>query len=155
MSKDETLIDKLEALMSKNRGGATGHADDPDDIPVLTEILDDGATRPAQAVSASSHPEEIFSPTPMQFTALSDERIRALAREIQNQVMRNIEPQLTGPIQEKLIQKIDTYVNEAVRNALAEIKQEIADSITTAVTDALSLEAASNFPPSGATKHRQ
>ncbi|MGB8339386.1 MAG: hypothetical protein WCE43_11055, partial [Burkholderiales bacterium] len=83
-------------------------------------------------------------PTELHFASLSDERIRAIAREVQYHVMRNIDPLLSGPIQEKLLNKIETYVNEAVRNALAELKQEISDSITTAVTDALSAEAATS-----------
>ncbi|MEY4730427.1 MAG: hypothetical protein RL020_1585 [Pseudomonadota bacterium] len=146
MSKDDTLMNKLEALMSKNRGAPAAGENQYDDIPILTDILNDGAHKPVYASPTLPVVDEPF-PTELHFSALSDERIRAIAREVQAHVMRNIEPQLSGPIQEKLLTKIDTYVNEAVRTALSELKQEISDSITTAVTDALSAEAATSVTP--------
>ncbi len=157
MSEDDTLMHKLEALMNKTRGAAPVTDSQFDDIPVLTDILDDGAARPVQAAPTLPPPVEAPAPVVAAPVAaldppayrLTDERIRAMAREIQEHVMRNIDPQLSGPIQEKLLAKIDTFVSEAVRNALSELKQEIADSITTAVTDALTAEAAaSTTPPS-------
>lgn len=147
MSEDDTLMHKLEALMNKNRGTSLSGENQFDDIPVLTDILHDGAQKPVFGSPTLPLVDEPF-PTELHFSALSDERIRAIAREVQNHVMRNIEPQLSGPIQEKLLTKIDTYVNEAVRTALSELKQEISDSITTAVTDALTAEAASSVTSS-------
>ncbi len=129
--------------MNKNRGTPTTGENQYDDIPILTDILHDGAQKPVYASSVQAQIDEPF-PTELHFSALSDERIRSIAREVQAHVMRNIEPQLSGPIQEKLLNKIDTYVNEAVRTALADLKQEIADSITVAVTDALSAENATS-----------
>jgi hypothetical protein len=143
MSEDDTLMHKLEALMNKNRGAPLAGENQYDDIPILTDILNDGPAKPVMAAPTLLLVDEPF-PTELHFSALSDERIRAIAREVQDHVMRNIEPQLTGPIQEKLLNKIDTYVNEAVRTALAELKQEISDSITVAVTDALTAEAATS-----------
>ena len=171
MSEDNSLMGKLEALMNKNRQAASASTvarpDSMDDIPVLTELLDEPLPAAASALHMFANdvyiPEPLASLAPLpppvaivplaqtvkaeaakvSFTAplqappLSDERIRALARQIQDQVMANIQPQLSGPIQEKLLGKIESYVNEALRNALAEIKQEIADTITSAVTDAL------------------
>jgi hypothetical protein len=143
MSEDDTLMHKLEALMNKSRGASATGDNQYDDIPILTDILNDGAPKPVFASPSLPLVDEPF-PTELHFANLSDERIRSIAREVQDHVMRNIEPQLSGPIQEKLLSKIDTYVNEAVRTALSELKQEIADSITTAVTDALSAEAATS-----------
>jgi hypothetical protein len=144
MSEDDTLMHKLEALMNKTRGASSPDENQFDDIPVLTDILHDGAHKPVYAAPTLPVIDEPF-PTELHFSALSDERIRAIAREVQVHVMRNLEPQLSGPIQEKLLNKIDTYVNEAVRTALSELKQEISDSITTAVTDALTTEAATSI----------
>lgn len=152
MSEDDSLIDKLEALMNKNRGTPASSENQFDDIPILTDILDDGGLQPLYATAPLPDADEPF-PTELHFSALSDERIRAIAREVQEHVMRNIEPQLSGPIQEKLLNKIDVYVNESIVTALAELKQEISDSITIAVTDALSAEAAASVTP--ATKQTQ
>jgi hypothetical protein len=146
MSEDDTLMHKLEALMNKNRGAPANGENQYDDIPILTDILNDGPTKPSVAAPTLPLVDEPF-PTELHFSALSDERIRAIAREVQDHVMRNLEPQLSGPIQEKLLNKIDTFVSEAVRTALAELKQEISDSITVAVTDALSAEAATSVTP--------
>jgi hypothetical protein len=142
MSEDDTLISKLEALMNKNRGTSGMNPNhDQDDIPVLTEMLDDGAPRPAYVAPA----EPDIAPTPATpvtptFYGLSDERIRHIARDIRDQTMNSIEPQLAGPIMDKLLQEIDAFVQTNVRKAMAEMKQEIADSITAAVTDALANE---------------
>jgi hypothetical protein len=141
MSEDDPLINKLEALMSKHRGphGRNQHHDH-DDIPVLTEMLNDGA-RPAAVTPAepASAPPPAAPAAPV-FYGLSDERIRHIARDIRDQTMHSIEPQLAGPIMDKLLQEIDAFVQTSVRKAMAEMKQEIADSITAAVTDALANE---------------
>jgi hypothetical protein len=147
MSQDDTLMHKLEALMNKTRGGAAHEDHQFDDIPVLTDILDDGAVKPIYASPTLPMIDEPALAAAPPANKMSDERIRAIAREIQQHVMNNLDPQLTGPIQEKLLTKIDTFVSEAVRTALAELKQEIADSITSAVTDALTAEAASSATP--------
>jgi hypothetical protein len=142
MSEDDSLINKLEALMSKHRGTSGMNPNhDEDDIPVLTEMLDDGAPRPAFVTPAehdiASPPAAPVAPV---FYGLSDERIRNIARDIRDQAMNNIEPQLAGPIMDKLLQEIDAFVQTSVRKAVAEMKQEIADSITAAVTEALAHE---------------
>jgi hypothetical protein len=111
MPADKDILGKADALLRRHSIGAPGTATDTHGVPVLTEIVE---PRPAQ-----------------------DEATSALAREVFDRVMADVEGRLAAELERRVTQHLVPQVHAAVASALGELHQELANTIGEAIRDAL------------------
>jgi hypothetical protein len=105
VATDKDVLDKADALLRRHAvGSETGG------VPVLTDIIDDPATK---------------------------EATEALAREVFSRVMAEVEGRLATDLEHRLAQHLVPQVHAAVASALGDLRQELANAIGDAVTEAL------------------
>lgn len=104
---DKDVLDKADALLRRHApatGSETGA------FPILTDLIDDPATKAATA---------------------------DLAREVFTRVMAEVEGRLAADLENRLVQHLVPQVHAAVASALGDLHQELANAIGDAVTEAL------------------
>lgn len=108
MPADKDLLGQADALLRRH---AIGAATDTHGVPLLTEIID-------------------APPSPEDETA-------ALAREVFDRVMGEVEGRLAAELERRLVQHLHSEVSSAVASALGDLHQELANTIGDAIREAL------------------
>jgi hypothetical protein len=111
MPADKDVMGKADALLRRHSLGAPGTATDTQGVPVLTEIIE---------------------PRPVQ-----DDATAALAREVFDRVMADVEGRLAADLERRLAQHLSAQMHSAVASALGDLHQELANTIGDAIRDAL------------------
>ena len=109
-SNEKDILGKADGLM--RRHNPTGA--DPAGVPVLTEMVQSGAPTPPSGPHSD------------------------LAREIFARVMAEVEGRLAADLEKRLAQHLMPEVHLAVSSALGDLRQELANAIGDAVSEALS-----------------
>ena len=107
MASEKDILGKADGLMRRHASGA-----DTGGVPTLTEMLDPGG----QPV-----------PPPQ-----SD-----LAREIFTRVIADVESRLASDLERRLLQQLTPQLHAAVAGAVRDLHQELARTVSDAVTRAL------------------
>jgi len=104
---DKEVLEKADALLRRHSISAPGGTSDTGGVPVLTDLVDPG-------MGAGSE----------------------LAREVFKRVMHEVEGRLAHDLEARLAQHLVPQVHAAVAAALADLRQELANSIGDAVNEA-------------------
>jgi hypothetical protein len=113
MAKADDILNKMDALMKKHgalRGDET--------IPTLTEVIASGAARAG-------------------LPALSAEQVEALAIEVYQHVLQNLDARITNELQQHLKPQLARMLEQVLERMLAELKNSIKGIVDDAVSHAL------------------
>jgi hypothetical protein len=111
MPADKDVLGQADALLRRHAIGGVGTATDAHGVPVLTEMIE--APRAAEDESS------------------------ALAREVFDRVMADVEGRLAAELERRLVQHLHGEVSAAVASALGDLHQDLANTIGDAIRDAL------------------
>lgn len=107
MDENRDVLGKADALLKKHNGQP-----DAGEIPTLTDIVE--------------------APT-----ELGDGAVGDIANEVFARLMAEVEGRLATELERRLVQHIEAEVHVAVASALGDLRQDIANAIGDAVTEAL------------------
>jgi hypothetical protein len=111
MESDKDVLGKADALLRRHAISAPATGSDTGGVPILTELVD---------------------------APLMPGENEALAREIFNRVMAEVEGRLAADLEKRLAQQLAPQVHAAVASAIGDLRQELANAIGDAVSEALS-----------------
>jgi hypothetical protein len=104
------LVERVDALLARRADSAPRQ--EPD-VPVLTEILDDEAARPARAIDA--------------------EALEALARELERAVLARLGPEVERVIEERIARTLSTVLGQALEGVRSELTVSVIQMVREAV----------------------
>ena len=107
---DKDVFGKADALLRRHAASSVGA--DPAAVPLLTDLYDMPVTEGSPAATELAH--EVFS-----------------------RVMAAVEERLAQDLEERLVQHLVPQVHAAVASALGDVRQELANAIGDAVSEAL------------------
>jgi len=113
MAKQDDILDKMDVLMKKHGAQGGGEA-----IPTLTDVIVGSAARAG-------------------LPALSAEQVEALAIEIYQHVLLNLDTRINNELQQHLKPQIATMLEQVLDGMLAELKNSIKRMVDDAVAHAL------------------
>jgi hypothetical protein len=113
MAKADDILDKMDALMKKHVALGANEA-----IPTLTEVIASGAVRAG-------------------LPALSAEQVEALAIEVYQHVLLNLDARITNELQQHLRPQLARMLEQVLERMLAELKNSIKGIVDDAVAHAL------------------
>ena len=111
MASDKDILGKADALLRRHSIAAPASGSDTGGVPILTELVD----------------------APM----FVGEEAEELAREVFTRVMAEVEGRLAADLEKRLAQHLMPEVHTAVASALGDLRQELANAIGDAVSEAL------------------
>ena len=113
MPKPDDILDKMDALMKKHSplGGEEA-------IPTLTDVIASGAERAG-------------------LPPLSAEQVEAIAIEIYQHVLQNLDARISNELQQHLKPQISRLLEQVLERMLAELKNSIKKLVDDAVAHAL------------------
>lgn len=111
MADEKDVLGKADALLRRHSIAAPASGSDTGGVPILTELVDAPHIRDAE-----------------------DE---ALAREVFERVMAEVEGRLAADLERRLTQHLMPEVHAAVASALGDLRQEMANAIGDAVSAAI------------------
>jgi hypothetical protein len=107
MESDKDILNKADALLKRASIAPPATGSDTGGVPILTDFIE------------------------------SPEDKEALAREVFNRVMAEVEGRLAADLEKRLTQHLMPEVHAAVASALGDLRQELANAIGDAVAEAL------------------
>jgi hypothetical protein len=102
------LVERVDALLRRHQEPAAG-----DEVPVLTEIVDDERAPRRPAVDADA--------------------LEALARELERAVLERLGPEVERVIEEKLSRTLAAVVGQSVENMRTELARNVTQMVREAV----------------------
>ena len=129
MTAQTDILQKLDALLNKHRAGSC----DASDIPVLTEVVEIASAHPEAADEAAMPGKDGRSSAP----ELSDAEVEVLARDIYQRVMGKLNAQISSELREHLTGRLSSIIDSTVGAAIADFKQELANTVADAIAEAL------------------
>ena len=111
MTGDKDVLGKADALLRRHSVAPPASGSDTGGVPILTELVDAPHVR--------------------------DEQDEALAREVFDRVMAEVEGRLAADLEKRLTQHLMPEVHAAVTSALGDLRQELANAIGDAVSAAI------------------
>jgi len=135
MNVQSDILRKLNALLNKHRAATP----DPSEIPLLTETVQPAEPMTESAVTAAAEA--------VPQSDLSDTEVEALARDIYERVMAKLNTQISSELREHLTERLSSIIDGTVGAALADFKQELANTVSDAVEEALLDRAEKMTPP--------
>ena len=113
MAKQDDILDKMDALMKKH-GARVGD----ETIPTLTDVIASGAARAG-------------------LPALSAEQVEALAIEIYQHVLQNLDARINNELQQHLRPQLARMLEQVLERMLADLKNNIKSIVDDAIAHAL------------------
>jgi hypothetical protein len=113
MSSDGDVLGKADALLRKHSIAAPATGSDTGGVPILTDLVE----APVQPIGEGEPAE--------------------LAREIFTRVMAEVEGRFAADLEHRLTHQLVAEVHTAVASAVGDLRQELANAIGDAVTEAL------------------
>ncbi len=110
---DRDLIDKADALLKRHAISSPTSGSDTGGIPVLTDFVERPGGDAPEGPAAD------------------------LAREVFTRVIAEVEGRLAADLELRLVEHLQAEVHVAVASALGDLRQEVANAIGDAVTEAL------------------
>jgi hypothetical protein len=111
------LVDRVDALLQKHEKSMPHYGEGEGEVPVLTEVVDDGAA------------------PPLTFDAAA---LEALARELERAVLERLGPEVDRVIEEKIARTL----NEVLGQALDGVRGDLTVSVTQMVREAVAASVA-------------
>jgi hypothetical protein len=108
LESDKDVLEKADALLRRHAAGAVGT--ETGGVPVLTDLVDEAGEA---------------------------EAIAELSREVFRRVMAEVEGRLAVDLEARLAQHLVAQVHGAVASALGDLRQELANAIGDAVSEAI------------------
>ena len=127
-----SLASKVDALVAKRNIGV-----DERNIPLLTDVIDAPAWRPAADANADVATTFAAAGATDALKSLSDEDIDRLSQEIFARVSQRIDAELATSLEARLSEHLQSQINSAVTHVLADMKLSIANEIGDAINAAL------------------
>jgi hypothetical protein len=113
MPKQDDILDKMDALMKKH-GSLSGE----EAIPTLTDVIASSAERAG-------------------LPALSAEQLEAIAIEIYQHVLQNLDARITNELQQHLKPQLSRMLEQVLERILAELKNSIKSIVDDVIAHAL------------------
>ncbi len=113
MASDKDVIGKADALLRRHSTAPGASASDTGGVPVLTDLVGEP---PSSEIPESSGD---------------------LADEVFARVMAEVEGRLAADLERRLDEHLLPHVQDAVANAIADLRRELADTVRGAVAEAL------------------
>jgi len=113
MPKQNDILDKMDALMMKH-----GPLSAEETIPTLTDVIASGAERAG-------------------LPALSAEQLEAIAIEIYQHVLQNLDARVTTELQRHLKPQLSRMLEQVLERILVELKNSIKNMVDDAIAHAL------------------
>ncbi len=113
MAKPDDILDKMDALMKKHVALGANEA-----IPTLTDVIASGAERAG-------------------LPSLSAEQVEALAIEIYQHVLQNLDARINNELQQHLRPQLARMLEQVLERMLGELKNSIKGIVDDAVAHAL------------------
>ena len=113
MAKQDDILTKMDALMKKH-GARVGD----ETIPTLTDVIAGGAARAG-------------------LPALSAEQVEALAIEIYQHVLQNLDARINNELQQHLRPQLARMLEQVLERMLADLKNSIKRMVDDAIAHAL------------------
>lgn len=140
MDRDQLLAGKVDQLLGKTR-----EAVDERNIPLLTDIVEAPAWRPAPPPEEISPPETDWLRTELAPAApqtevldqLDEDEIDALSQDIFARVSQRIDAELATSLEARLSEQFQSQLNATIAGVMSDMKQSIANEIGDAVNAAL------------------
>jgi hypothetical protein len=107
MENDKDILNKADALLRRASIAPPATGSDTGGVPILTDLVE------------------------------APEDNAALAREVFNRVMKEVEGRLAADLEKRLAEHLVPEVHAAVASALGDLRQELANAIGDAVAEAL------------------
>jgi len=111
MADDKDLLGKADALLRRHAVAPPAGGSDTGGVPILTELVD------------APH--------------VLDSEDEALAKEVFDRVMAEVEGRLAADLEKRLTQHLMPEVHAAIASALGDLRQELANAIGDAVSAAI------------------
>ncbi len=105
---EKDVLEKADALLRRHAAGAVGS--ETGGVPVLTDLV---------------------------YEAADAEKIAELSREVFHRVMAEVEGRLAVDLEARLAQHLMAQVHDAVASALGDLRQELANAVGDAVSEAI------------------
>ncbi len=102
------LVERVDALLRRHE-----EPDEPPDVPVLTEVVDDERTRRRTEVDAAA--------------------LEALALELERAVLERLGPEVDRVIEEKLANSLASMLGQSVDGMRSELTQSVTQMVREAV----------------------
>ena len=110
MADDKDVFSRAEALLRRNAVGAPATGSDTGGVPVLTDLVGN----PPDAELSSD-----------------------IARDVFARVLSEVEGKLANDLERRVAEHLVGEVHSAIAGAIADLRQELANAVAEAVSDAL------------------
>jgi len=112
MADDKDVFGKADELLRRAAIAPPASGSDTGGVPILTELID--------------------------APAFAGDEAKAIAQDVFTRVMAEVEGRLAADLEKRLAQHLMPEVHAAVSSALGDLRQELANAIGDAVSEALS-----------------
>ncbi len=142
MAANQDLLRKVDALLSKHRGGG--------EIPVLTDVVENTVAENAMVdnvieepalspipASEPKRPNSSSAVTEQMVATYTDAQVEALSRDIFLRVMARLGDKISGDLRDHLTERLSSIIDNTVSTSLADFKQELADTVADAIAEVL------------------
>jgi hypothetical protein len=140
MSAEQDILQKLDALLGKHRGASSRSGEDVQDIPVLTDIIEETDVPPSAGdpqISSSSLRATPPEDSGANSANLADAEVETLARDIFQHVMSELTSRISSELRVHLTERLSSIIDGTVTAAIDDFKQELADVVGDAIAGAL------------------
>lgn len=124
----EALLNKVDALLKRHRSGAAGLGDiAANDVPVLTDIVDDEvapiSAAPPASIARSARP--------------SDQALEGLAADIFERVLEKLDDRIAAQFEKRLASQIERAIHTTLLQVGSDLKQDLMNSVSDAIAESL------------------
>jgi hypothetical protein len=126
-----------------------GHGHDVPDFPVLTDVVERAeeiipvANPSHQEADAAAGPSRILTAD----NGLSDADVEALAREVFRRVLARLNTKISTDLRDHLTERLSAMIYDTVEAAIADFKQDLADTVGDAIAEVLLQRAENSDSP--------
>ena len=127
------LFGKMDALLHRHRRVDKPNSDNLDDLPVLTEVVDDGLIQPAISLSVVPHgPSGVL----VQPAADAD----AIAERVRQATLERVPSQVEEVLGQRMNAEIGRLIEQIATGMTAELKITVREMVREAVADVVDSE---------------
>ena len=137
MSESDDLLEKADAFLKRYRPSGTSARDD---VPVLTEIIAEAATKPAPLSSGPSAPG-----------GATQAELKELEQKLKQSILDTIGPYIASSLEEPLRIRLEAHLQRTFADLSAQVKADLEALIREAAKRAVELEIARRRGPSRKT----
>jgi hypothetical protein len=120
----DALLNKVDSLLKRHRAGAAGLGERTLlDVPVLTDIVDDGAPTLQKSAAISAR--------------TNDKALHGLAADIYERVLEKLDDRIAAQFERRLASQIERAIHSALLQVGTDLKQDLMNSVGDVIAEAL------------------